>query len=92
MPARHRISRNPHRPLRLGVLTTLLLVPLLIILHAPLIAALVPGAIVTAAQMLDGRDQRPALPAAELVDPQDARELARVARAIPVEGESRRVS
>ncbi len=92
MPARYRLARDPHRPLRLGVVTSLLLVPLLVILHAPLIAALVPGALVTAVQMFEARDQPKALPSAELVDPHDLHEVARVDRAQPVEGHSRRLS
>ena len=93
MPRGQSRRRSPrHNPLRVGVFTALLLLPVLIVLHLPLVAALVPGALATAASSLIHEDERPALPAAEIVSVDDPYELARVAGAIEVESKSRRVA
>lgn len=78
--------RRPHRPRsgwRLGFVA-LALLPLLLALGAPLAAAIVPGALLGAAAASSwSAVERPAaaLPSAQLVDPDDPREAARIARA-----------
>ena len=86
---------KPSRPRRtMGVmrLLALLAIPLLLALHAPLLAAVVPGALLTVAS-LQARDaqQREALPSTALVDADDLAELMRVSAATPVSGHSHRV-
>ena len=87
-------SRRSHQPqhrLRLGFLA-LLLVPLLLFLHAPVLAALVPGALITMASLdaLQQRDAR-ALPAAQIVGADDILDLQRVAAATTIEARHQRV-
>lgn len=68
---------------RLGFVA-LALLPLLLALGAPLAAAIVPGALLTAAAASSWQGvERPtaALPSAQLVDPDDPREAARIAQA-----------
>lgn len=86
------MNRAPKRRMRLGLLA-MLLVPLLLVLHAPLLAAVVPGALLTVASLdaLEQRDAR-ALPAAHVVDPADGFEAARIERAVWVPSQSARVS
>ncbi len=70
----------------------LLLVPLLLILNAPLLAAVVPGALITVASLdaLQQRD-RAALPSAELVGADDSADLRRIAAATPIPARHHRV-
>jgi hypothetical protein len=91
MSQQNRRSRDPERRMGLSFLA-LLLVPLLLFLHAPVLAAIVPGALITVAS-LDVLQQRErhALPSAAVVDADDHDELRRVATATPVEARSRRL-
>jgi hypothetical protein len=80
----------PHaeRPTGLRLLAVLL-IPVLLALHAPILAAVVPGALLTIASF---ERQRPApQPRAQLVGPEDIVDLERIAAATPVEGNSRRL-
>lgn len=73
----------------LGVLA-LLLVPLLLILHAPVLAAIVPGALLTVVSIDAMQNtERHALPRAAVVEDHD--ELRRAASAMVIEARSRRV-
>jgi hypothetical protein len=91
MPKQDRRSHRPERRMSLGLLA-LLLVPLLLILHAPVLAAVVPGALLTVAS-LDALQQRErhALPSATIVELEDHEELRRVSSAIPIDATTRRV-
>lgn len=71
-------------------LLAILAIPVLLMLHAPVLAALVPGALLTIASLERG-EQR-ALDTAQLVDANDIHELHRVAAALPIHASSRRVS
>lgn len=73
-------------------LLALLLVPLLLILHAPVLAAIVPGALFTVAS-LDAMQQRErhALPGAELVGVNDIDDLRRLATATSIEARHHRI-
>lgn len=70
----------------------LLLVPLLLFLHAPVLAAIVPGALITAAS-IDALQQRErhALPSAAIVGADDHEDLRRLASATLIDGRTRRV-
>ncbi|NVB39767.1 hypothetical protein G6O69_18125 [Pseudenhygromyxa sp. WMMC2535] len=85
-------ARGRRRPGKLAIFA-LLLLPLTLLLHAPLLA-IVPGALLTVAglEALDdaGHDRNVAPPA--LVAADDIEELARVAAARPIASQSRRVS
>jgi len=85
-------ARTSRRPRRLGLLA-ILLIPLLLVLHAPILAAVVPGTMLAVASLraLDHQPSR-ALPSAELVEAHDVQTLERIARATPVAGQSRRIS
>ncbi len=80
---------------RFGLLTAALLVPLLVLLHAPLVAAIVPSAVLTYVSIhtLDQveRERPPAL-RVELVDPDDPIERERIRRAVAVPDNSRVVA
>jgi hypothetical protein len=69
----------------------LLAIPLLLLLHAPVLAALVPGALLTIASIDSNVHERHALPAATIVTEDDLLELQRAAAATPVVAVSRRV-
>jgi hypothetical protein len=90
MSQQNRRSRDPKRRVGLPFLA-LLLVPLLLFLQAPVLAAIVPGALITMASLdaLQNRE-RHALPGAAVVEGPD--ELRRVATATPIEARSRRVA
>ncbi|MFO7562728.1 MAG: hypothetical protein R6X02_08790 [Enhygromyxa sp.] len=92
MTKRNHRSHEPERRMGLGLLA-LLLVPLLLILHAPVLAAIVPGALLTVAS-LDARAhrERHALPSATIVGVDDREDLRRLDKATPIEGRTRRVS
>jgi hypothetical protein len=72
-------------------LLALVLLPLLLFLHAPLLAALVPGALLTAASFdaIEAREH-PALARARVVTPDDHDDLRRLASATPIEATSNR--
>jgi hypothetical protein len=91
MSQQNRRSRDPERRMGLGFLA-LLLVPLLLFLHAPVLAAIVPGALITVASLdaLQHRE-RQALPSAAVVGADDHDDLRRVASATPITASSRRV-
>ncbi len=73
-------------------LLALLLVPLLLILHAPVLAAVVPGALFTVVS-LDAMQQRErhALPGAEVVSVNDIDDLRRLATATNIEARHHRI-
>ena len=79
------------RPTSLSLLA-ILLIPLLLVLHVPVLAAVVPGALLTVASLgaLD-RDRAALAPAAEVVTIDDSADIRRIAAAIPIEARSRRV-
>lgn len=89
---RHFEPPRPHRGLeRLGLLA-LLLIPVLLFLQVPLLAAVVPGALITVASfdVLQHRDQR-ALPSAAVVGADDVDDLRRIGRASVIQPVHRRV-
>lgn len=89
---RVRTSRRSSGPRRLG-LVAMLLVPLLLVLHAPILAAVVPGTLLAVASLRALDDEpRAALPAAEVIDPHDLDSLQRIAKATPIAGQTRRIS
>lgn|GEM_PF-2571776 len=73
-------------------LLALLLVPLLLILHAPVLAAIVPGALLTMVSLdaLQDREQH-ALPSATVIGVDDHDDLRRIASATAVDARTRRV-
>ena len=77
------------RRFRLALALGLLLLPLLLFLQAPVVAALLPGAILAVAGLdhFGALDEAPE--GAALVDRSDAAEGSRIARALPVTGRSR---
>lgn len=80
----------PKRPMGLRLLA-LLAIPLLLLLHAPVLAALVPGALLTIASIDSLEHERRALPAATIVTEDDLLDLQRAAAATPVVAVSRRI-
>ena len=84
---------RPTRPrtTRIGLLAVLL-IPLFLVLNAPVLAAVVPTALLAAVATMEPRDEQRALPTAELVDAHDGFELQRVAAALPVTAQTRRVA
>ena len=73
-------------------LLAVLLIPLLLVLHAPVLAAVVPGALLTMASLSALEGERAALaPAADVVTASDHGDIQRIAAAIPVEARSRRL-
>lgn len=91
MPQQNRRSRDPARRMKLSFFA-LLLVPLLLFLHAPVLAAIVPGALLTVASLdVLQQQERHALSSAAVVDLDDHEELRRVASATPIEARSRRL-
>ena len=85
-PARH----TSPRPARIGLIA-LLMIPLLLVLNAPVLAAVVPTALFAVASM-EAQSAQPALPAAEIVDTHDLFERERVAAAVPITAKTRRVA
>ena len=85
--------RTP-RP-RLAILAALFVLPLLLLAHVPLLAAL-PGAVLTAVSINaieSSRTESVEAAAAELVvDTADRGEMARISAAEQVEGSSRRIA
>jgi hypothetical protein len=80
---------------RLGLLIAALLVPIMVVLHAPLLAAIVPSAVITLASIQALERVEAATPPVitpALVDPRDPVEAERIRRAILVAGSSRVVS
>lgn len=87
------MSQTTHTPRRLwAYFCALALVPLLLILQAPLLAAVVPGALLTVVSLeaLEHRDHR-ALTSAHVVGPNDYEDLQRIANATVIEARSRPV-
>ena len=82
-------ARQTPRPARLGLIA-LLMVPLLLVLNAPVLAAVVPTALIAVASM-EAQSAKPALPAAEIVDTHDLFERERLAAAMPIAAKTRRV-
>ncbi|WP_181197240.1 hypothetical protein [Enhygromyxa salina] len=79
--------------MKLGFLA-LLLIPLLLVLHAPVLAAVVPGALLTVASLgaMDrAADQTRLPPAPQVIGADDLQEHRRVAAATPIHATSRRV-
>jgi hypothetical protein len=87
---RHTTRRHPKRPMGLRLLA-LVAIPLLLLLHAPVLAALVPGALLTIASIDSMEHERRALPAATIVTEADLLDLQRAAAATPIVALSRRV-
>ena len=89
-----RPSPQPSRlagPRRLKLLA-LLLIPLLLVLHGPVLAALVPGALWTVASFEAASHEREALaPSAQVVGADDLQDLRRIAAATPIPAKTRRV-
>jgi hypothetical protein len=69
----------------------LLAIPLLLLLHAPVLAAIVPGALLTIASLDSLEHERRALPTAIVVTDGDLLDLQRAAAATPVVASSRRI-
>jgi hypothetical protein len=91
-PASPRPAQRRPAQRRFGLhLLALLAIPLMLLLHAPVLAAVVPGALWTIAALAE-RDVPPALPAAELVGADEWLELERLAAATPVDARSRRIT
>lgn len=87
MPA----SSRPRSRAPLGLLA-LLLVPVLLLLHAPILAAVIPGALVTVAGLESLQDRAQALPpSADVVGAEDIDDWRRIAAAATVSAEHRRV-
>lgn len=84
--------RSHHGPRGGSILLALLLVPLLLILHAPLLAAIVPGALLTVASLdtLRLREQH-ASPSASVVGSEDHDDLRRIVTATSIQARTRRV-
>lgn len=78
------------RPFGLRFLA-LLAIPLLLLLHAPVLAALVPGALLTMASLDSLEHERRALPAATVLGDDDLLDLQRAAAATSVIASSRRI-
>jgi hypothetical protein len=92
MTKQNRRSRKSERRMGLSLLA-LLLVPLLLILHAPVLAAIVPGALLTAVSLdVLSPQERHALPSATIVGADDHAELRRIEAATSVEARTRRVT
>jgi hypothetical protein len=91
MPAPHPRSTGSRTRAQLGFLA-LLLVPLLLFLHVPLLAAVIPGALITVASLesLHVRQQA-ALPSAEIVGFDDLVERQRIAVAAMIPAKHRRI-
>jgi hypothetical protein len=90
-PLMHTTARHTlKRPTRLRFLA-LLAIPLLLLLHAPVLAALVPGALLTISALDSLEQERRALPSATIVGDGDLLDLQRAAAATPVTGTSRRI-
>ena len=86
-----RLLSGPGRPRRLRLLAVLL-IPLLLVLHAPVLAAIVPGALLTVASLEAMGHERQALaPATHVVGADDLRDLQRIAAATAITATSRRV-
>jgi hypothetical protein len=86
-----RVGQSPQRRRGLRLLA-LLAIPLFLLLHAPVLAALVPGALLTIASLESLEHDHPrALPAASLVTQDDHLDLRRIAAATSVAGTSRRI-
>ena len=93
MHANARQSSKPRSPGRRGGLRllALLAIPVLLLLHAPVLAALVPGALLTIASLESLDREQQALPAADIITNDDHVDLHRLAEATPVTGTSRRI-
>lgn len=93
MKLRNRAHHRPKPRVGLGLLAVLL-VPLLLALHAPVLAAVVPGALLTVASLeaIEDRGRDLSLPTVEIVNPGDPVERARMESAVEIPGASRRVS
>lgn len=72
-------------------LLALLAIPALLLLHAPVLAALVPGALLTIASLTEDAEEPRALPSADFVRADDVLEIQRVATATMVTARSRRI-
>lgn len=73
-------------------LLALLLVPLLLILQAPVLAAILPGALLTVVSLdAFGEREQHALTSAQVVGPGDIEDLHRIAKATPVQARSQRI-
>ena len=86
----HHPRTNRTRPARLGFLA-ILMIPLLLVLNAPVLAAVVPTALLAVAT-LQAEPAQHALPATQVVDTHDVFELQRVEAALPIAAKTRRVS
>jgi hypothetical protein len=87
----HTQVRHSHkRPMGLRLLA-LVAIPLLLILNAPVLAALVPGALLTIASLDSREHDRRALPAATILADDDLVDLQRAAAATAVTATSRRI-
>lgn len=73
-------------------LLALIMIPLLLILHAPVLAAVVPGALLTVASFgALGQEQRSLAPAAQVLGPEHIQDLQRMAAATTIEARSQRI-
>lgn len=69
----------------------LLAIPLFLLLQAPVLAALVPGALLTISTFDSLEHERRALPATTVITEDDLLDVQRAAAATPVVGTSRRI-
>lgn len=84
------MTRPRRRRQRTGLhLLALLLIPLLLVLHAPVLAALVPGALLAIASLESVEQGLDA--SAQIVGVDDVQDIERIAAATPVSATSRRV-
>jgi hypothetical protein len=75
----------------LGLLA-LLMIPLLLIFNAPVLAAVVPGALLSVALSSIGHERPASLPpAAQVLGPEHIQDLQRMAAATTVDARSRRI-
>ncbi|KIG16324.1 hypothetical protein DB30_04784 [Enhygromyxa salina] len=76
-------------------LLALLMIPLLLILNVPVLAAVVPSALLTVASVVSfgaaAHEQRSLPPAAQVLGPQHVHDLQRLAAATPIEARTKRV-
>lgn len=86
-----RHATHPKRPMGLRLLAVVL-IPVLLALQAPILAAVVPGALLTIASLDSREGERGAARAgAQLVGAADIEDIERIAAAALVEGSSRRL-
>lgn len=74
-------------------LLALLMIPLLLILNAPVLAAVVPGALLSVVAWSSiGHERASLAPAAQVLGPEHVEDLQRMAAATTIEARSRKIS